>query len=244
MTAPATSSPDDQRPVLSVRGLSKAFRLHLQGGVELPVVEGVAFDVAAGECVVLSGASGAGKSSVLKMIAGSYRPAAGEIRLRVGEEVVDLAALNPRPLAAVRRRSIGHVTQFFRVIPRVSALEAVAEPLLRTGTPREKALSRAARLLTRLGIGERLHPLPPATFSGGEKQRVNIARGLARRVPLLLLDEPTAALDRDTRAAVIDLLAEARAEGAAILAVFHDEDVRAALADRTVDIAPFRTGVM
>ncbi|MBV9077636.1 MAG: phosphonate C-P lyase system protein PhnL, partial [Methylobacteriaceae bacterium] len=183
--------------------------------------------------------SGAGKSSVLKMIYGTYRVDAGRIRVADGAETVDIVAAPPRRVLALRRRAISYVTQFLRVIPRVATLDVVAEPLLAAGVEPAAARARASELLTRLNLAERLWRLPPATFSGGEQQRVNIARGFAAEKPILLLDEPTASLDAANRAVVVELIRERRAAGAAVLGIFHDEDVRGALVDRVVDVTRF-----
>jgi len=152
--------------------------MHLQGGVELPVVRGVSFQVSPGECVVLSGPSGAGKSSILKMIFGDYRCDGGRINIRHQGAVIDLARAEPREILSVRRATIGYVSQFLRAVPRVPTIDVVAEPLIANGTPRAEAREKAGALLHRLNIPERLWALPPSTFSGGEQQRVNIARGL------------------------------------------------------------------
>ena len=234
------------RTLLSVEGVDKTFTLHLQGGKVIPVLDGLTFEVNAGECVVLGGRSGAGKSSVLKMVHGSYAVDAGRILLRRGDRVVDLARAEPREVLAARRDTIGYVSQFLRVVPRVAALDVVAEPLRLRGLAAEEARARAAAMLARLGIPERLWSLPPATFSGGEQQRVNIARGFIERRPLLLLDEPTASLDARNREVVIELIREHLADGVGMLAIFHDADVREAVGDRIVDIEAFQaapTGV-
>jgi alpha-D-ribose 1-methylphosphonate 5-triphosphate synthase subunit PhnL len=133
---------------------------------------------------------------------------------------------------------MGYVSQFLRVIPRVPALEIVMAPLLAMGFMRELAQQRAQHLLERLNIPARLWPLPPATFSGGEQQRVAIARGFVARSPVLLLDEPTSALDETNRHAVTDLIREARRQGAAIVGIFHDAAVRNAVATRLVQLRP------
>ena len=221
-------------PALAVRGLTKTFTLHVQGGVELPVLRGVDLSVVPGECVVLGDPSGAGKSTLLRTIYGNYRAQSGEILIRHGGRVVDIARAEPRSILDVRQRTIGYVSQFLRVIPRVATLDVVIEPLRTVGVPAADALARARALLERLRIPERLWSLPPVTFSGGEQQRVNVARGLIARHPVLLLDEPTAALDADSRAAVVALIAEARDRGTAIVGAFHDATVRAALATRLV----------
>ena len=225
--------------VLELRDVAKAFRLHLQGGTQRPVVRGAAFTVAAGECVVLRGPSGSGKSSLLKMVYGTYPCDAGQILIQAEGERIDVAAADTHALRRLRRDRVGYVSQFLRVIPRVATLDIVAEPLVSRGVERAAAEARAAELLSRLNLPERLWGLPPATFSGGEQQRVNIARGFAHPYPLLLLDEPTASLDAENRKAVMALIEEAKAGGAALLGIFHDQDVRDRLADRIVEVEGF-----
>jgi alpha-D-ribose 1-methylphosphonate 5-triphosphate synthase subunit PhnL len=225
--------------VLELAAVSKTFRMHLQGGIRLPVVSGVAFDVKAGECAVLAGPSGAGKSSILKMIFGTYRCDSGTIVVRHGGDAVDVATAEPRQILELRRNALGYVSQFLRAVPRVAAIDVVAEPLVIAGVARTEARQKAAELLSRLNIPERLWPLPPATFSGGEQQRVNIARGFVSGLPLLLLDEPTASLDAGNRAVVVDLVSEKKRSGTAVVAIVHDEDVRTAIADTVVEVARF-----
>jgi alpha-D-ribose 1-methylphosphonate 5-triphosphate synthase subunit PhnL len=224
---------------LELTGVAKSFTMHLQGGRRLPLLDGVDFCVAAGECCVLSGPSGVGKSTILKMIFGSYRCDRGAIIVHHGGIAVDVATAAPRQVLALRRRAIGYVTQFLRAVPRVASIDIVAETALAVSGDRAAARAAAAALLHRLNIPERLWDLPPATFSGGEQQRINIARGLLPDLPVLLLDEPTASLDTASKAAVVDLVAEKKKHGAAILAVVHDDDVRNAIADRLIDVAPF-----
>jgi alpha-D-ribose 1-methylphosphonate 5-triphosphate synthase subunit PhnL len=171
------------------------------------------------------------------MIYGSYRCDQGEILVRHGHALVDIANAQPRQVLHLRRHVIGYVSQFLRVVPRVPALDVVAEALGRSGLAAGRA--RAADLLRRLNIPERVWSLPPATFSGGEQQRINIARGFLPELPILLLDEPTASLDADNRRAVVDLVAEKKRRGGAIVAIVHDEDVRNAIADRVVDVTRF-----
>jgi alpha-D-ribose 1-methylphosphonate 5-triphosphate synthase subunit PhnL len=228
-------------PVISLENVRKSFTLHLQDGVVIPVLEAASLAVGRGECVVLTGASGIGKSTLLKLIYGSYRALGGRLLLRHADGEIDLARATPHEMLEIRRRTIGYVSQFLRCVPRVPAVDVVAEPLRALGAQRAPARERAAALLRRLRIPERLLALPPATFSGGEQQRVNIARGFIHGYPLLLLDEPTASLDEVNRATVVELIGEAKAAGAAILGVFHDRDVRDAIADRVLDIEAFRT---
>lgn len=227
--------------LLSVAGVAKSFRMHLRGGVELPVVRDVAFEVAAGECVVLGGPSGVGKSSILRMVYGNYGIDRGAILVRDRESgaMRDLGAGDPRLVLDLRRSSIAYVSQFLRAVPRVSALDVVAEPMLATGLDRDTARDKAGDLLRRLNLPAALHDLPPATFSGGEKQRVNIARGFATDHPVLLLDEPTASLDAENRAVVVEMIDEKLRGGTAILGIFHDDAVRERVATRIVDVSGF-----
>jgi len=226
-------------PVLEIAQAKKSFTMHLRGGVRLPVVNDVDFCVDAGECVVLAGPSGSGKSSILKMIFGSYRCDGGRIWLRHGGTVTDIASAEPRRILALRREVIGYVSQILRAVPRVPALEVVGDLLVANGVGRDDAYARAGSLLRRLNIPERLWPIPPATFSGGEQQRVNIARGFLPDMPVLLLDEPTASLDAENCAVVVDLITEKKRQGVAIVAIVHDTDVRDAIADVVVDVSRF-----
>lgn len=218
--------------MIEVEALSKTYVLHTQGGVEIPVFSGAALTVTEGECLTLHGPSGAGKSTLLRCLYGNCKPDSGAIRIRHDDALVDIAGADPRLVIEVRKRSLGYVSQFLRAIPRVPALDVVAEPLRAIGTPVAEARRRAAELLSRLRIPERLWSLAPATFSGGEQQRVNIARGFAACHPILLLDEPTASLDAENRAVVIDLITEAKAEKRALVGVFHDDEVREAVSTR------------
>lgn len=226
-------------PLVSLQSVAKSFTLHLREGTRIHVVRDVCLEARPGECVVLGGPSGAGKSSILKMIYGNYRCDQGSILVRDGAERVDVATAAPRRILALRQGVMGYVSQFLRVIPRVSALEIVAAAAAEGGVSRHEAVCRAERLLTLLNVPERLWGLPPGTFSGGEQQRVNIARGLAAERPLLLLDEPTASLDAANRSVVIRLIEEKKRAGAAVVGIFHDEDVRDRVADRIVDMAAF-----
>lgn len=221
---------------IAVHGLAKTFTLHTQGGARLPVLRGVSLEVRPGDCVVLADPSGAGKSTLLRAIYGNYEPDAGHILVRDGERVVDMVGAPPRTILEVRRRTMGYVSQFLRVIPRVPTLEVVIDPLRALGVPRPDALDRGRALLARLRIPDRLWGLSPVTFSGGEQQRINVARGLIAGYPILLLDEPTASLDVESRGVVIELIREARDSGAAIVGTFHDAAVREALATRTVSL--------
>ncbi|QKV17533.1 phosphonate C-P lyase system protein PhnL [Oricola thermophila] len=224
---------------LVVSDIAKTFTMHLRGGVEIPVVEHVDFSLKAGQCAVLGGPSGAGKSSILKMLYGNYGVDRGQILVRHNGDYVDLATADPRMVIAIRRDTIGYVSQFLRVVPRVSALDVASEPLVQRGADPGEARARAAHLFSRLNLPETLWNLPPATFSGGEQQRVNIARGFITDHPVLLLDEPTASLDARNRQVVIDMIAEKKEAGVALLGIFHDQDVRDEVADAVIDVTRF-----
>jgi alpha-D-ribose 1-methylphosphonate 5-triphosphate synthase subunit PhnL len=224
--------------MLETQGLSKSFTLHLQGGVAIPVLRDVALTVRAGECVALAGPSGAGKSTLMRCLYGNYGAEAGHIAVRHHDAMLDITQADARAMRAVRRDTLGYVSQFLRVIPRVPSLDIVAEPLRARGVPVEAARARAADLLTRLNMPPALHGLPPATFSGGEQQRVNLARGFAAHYPVLLLDEPTASLDAANAEVVIALIQEAKSAGSAIIGIFHDLPVRDRVADRLFQVQP------
>ena len=226
--------------VLRTDALAKSFTLHLQGGVRIPVLSGVGLELRAGECVVLSGPSGVGKSTLMRSLYGNYRAEAGHILIRHRGKMLDLATAEPRTILAVRHETLGYVSQFLRVVPRVPALDVVAEVLIDHGTPQAQARRRAADLLLRLNIPRRLHGLPPATFSGGEQQRVNLARGFIGNHPVLLLDEPTASLDAENRSIVVAMINEAKRRGTAIVAICHDAQVRDAIADRLFELMPLQ----
>ena len=226
--------------MLLAEGVGKTFVLHLQGGVRLPVLDGVRLEVRAGRCVALAGASGAGKSTLMRSLHGNYRVDRGRILVRHGGVMVDIAAADPRTVLAVRRDTLGYVSQFLRVVPRVPALSVVAEAAMLRGVGRDEAFGRAEAMLMRLNIPGRLHGLPPATFSGGEQQRVNLARGFVAGHPVLLLDEPTASLDVENAAVVVGMILEAKVRGAAITGIFHDMAVREAVADSTLTVTPMQ----
>jgi alpha-D-ribose 1-methylphosphonate 5-triphosphate synthase subunit PhnL len=221
--------------MITVENLSKTFTLHNQGGQVIPVLSGASFHVTPGECVALTGESGAGKSTVMRILYGNYLAQGGSVR--IGD--VTLTEAEPREVLALRRETLGYVSQFLRVVPRVPTLEVVAEPLLALGVAETEAFDRARDLLSRLRIPETLWTLSPTTFSGGEQQRVNIARGFAHQYPALLLDEPTASLDPTNRETVLTLIEEAKAAGAAIVGIFHDKGARERVADREIDVSGF-----
>jgi alpha-D-ribose 1-methylphosphonate 5-triphosphate synthase subunit PhnL len=222
--------------MIRARGLHKGFVLHTQGEVHIPVLRDFCLDVLPGESVGLVGPSGAGKSTLIRLLYGNYRAQAGVIRIRHRHAVVDLAAADPHTVLDVRRWTVGYVSQFLRVVPRVPALQVVMEPLRERGVGEETARRRSQELLERLRIPGRLWHLSPTTFSGGEQQRINLARGFAAPYPVLLLDEPTASLDPANRATVIAMIRESIEAGSSVVGIFHDEEARSRLAARVVEI--------
>ena len=223
--------------LIEVRALRKTFTLHQQHGVVLQVLNDLSFSVSAGECLVLHGQSGAGKSTLLRTLYGNYLAASGSIRITHQGAPVEMVGAEPRHVIAVRQHTLGYVSQFLRVIPRVSTLEVVMEPALARGWSRTDAEARAKSLLTRLNIPQTLWQLAPGTFSGGEQQRVNIARGFMVSWPVMLLDEPTASLDETNRQVVLELISEAKQNGSALIGIFHDRAAREAVADRYLDMS-------
>ncbi|WP_413530288.1 phosphonate C-P lyase system protein PhnL [Rahnella inusitata] len=223
---------------LRVENLSKTFVLHNQNSARLPVFSNASLTVDAGECVVLHGHSGSGKSTLLRSLYGNYLPDSGQIWVEHQGQKIDMVSAEAREILAVRRHTVGWVSQFLRVIPRISALNLVMQPLLELGVEKAQSQARASALLTHLNVPERLWHLAPSTFSGGEQQRVNIARGFVVDYPVLLLDEPTASLDATNRAAVVTLIEQAKQRGAAVVGIFHDADVRERVADRLYEMNP------
>ena len=225
--------------MIELKDVSKTFTLHNQGSAVIEVISDVSMSVAPGECVALTGASGAGKSTLMRMIYGNYLTQSGSIC--IGD--VDIVKAEPREIIALRREVLGYVSQFLRVVPRVPTLDVVADPLRALGVPAENAQARAEDLLAQLNIPQRLWSLSPTTFSGGEQQRVNIARGFAHAYPAMLLDEPTASLDATNREVVLSLIEEAKSRGTAIIGIFHDEAARARVCDREIDVSAFTPGL-
>ena len=225
--------------MIQLRSVSKKFKLFNQQNAIISVIENANLNISPGECVALVGASGSGKSTLMRMIYGNYLATSGSILV----DGIDLTTAEPREILEVRKRKLGYVSQFLRVVPRVPTLKVVAEPLLSIGKPETESLEMAEALLEELNIPKKLWQLSPTTFSGGEQQRVNIARGFAYEFPALLLDEPTASLDKENRDIVISLINRAKNKGTAIVGIFHDQQARELICDREIDVKKFTSDI-
>ena len=227
-------------PLLKVENLSKTFLLHILGEKVIHGVSSVSLEVRKGEFVGLSGPSGAGKSSILKCIYRTYVPTSGSILYDSPEMGrIDLSTASEHDVLKIRGSEIGYVSQFLKVIPRVPAIEVVADPLIGLGVPEKEAKERAAELMGRLRIPEHLFDAYPSTFSGGEQQRINIARAIIWKPRLLLVDEPTASLDKTSANLVVDALMTMRKEGTAMLGILHNQEIMNTIANR---IYPLQEG--
>ena len=225
--------------MIQLRNVSKKFKLFNQQNAIISVIENANLNISPGECVALVGASGSGKSTLMRMIYGNYLATSGSILI----DGIDLTKAEPREILEVRKRKLGYVSQFLRVVPRVPTLKVVAEPLLSIGKPEAESLAMAEALLEELNIPKKLWQLSPTTFSGGEQQRVNIARGFSYEFPALLLDEPTASLDKENRDIVISLINRAKNKGTAIVGIFHDQQARELICDREIDVKKFTSDI-
>ena len=226
----------DTQPILRVQGLTKTFRMYHLDSM-LHAFEGISFDLHAGEFLLLRGHNGAGKSTLLRTIWRSYLPVAGQLIYQSSMGEIDLALAADVDIALLRRQEIGFVTQFLNARPRVAAQDIVAEPLRLAGHAPADALDQARHWLAEFGVREELWRAYPSTFSGGEQQKVNLARALILPQRLLLLDEPTASLDAGARAALVRRLGDLKAQGVAIIGVFHHPGDVAQLIDREIDLA-------
>ncbi|MEE4378110.1 MAG: ATP-binding cassette domain-containing protein [Candidatus Competibacteraceae bacterium] len=200
-------------------------------------IHDISFDLYRGEILGIMGESGAGKSTVLKGIYRTYLPSQGRILYTAQNgEVIDLARAGEHQILDLRRHEIAFVTQFLHCLPRQPTEDVVAQPLVQRGRPIAEARALARELLAAMKLPEPLWGISPATFSGGEKQRVNLARGLVAKPRLLLLDEPTASLDPDATDRVVKLIEDLKSDGVAMLAVLHQPELVARMADDVVTL--------
>jgi len=221
--------------MMNCQGLSKAFVMHTRGGTRIQAFHDVSFTVSEGEFLGVSGPSGAGKSSLLKCLYRTYLPTAGSIMYRDSDaQTRDLARAPEQAILRLRRQEIGYISQFFPVLPRVSEMDTIANSMVMRGLPREASLQRARELLERLAIPRPLWDLSPSTFSGGEKQRINIIHAVIARPRLLLLDEPTASLDAASAREAVSLIRELKKEGTAMIGIFHDRALLMSLSDQVL----------
>ncbi|SDU26016.1 phosphonate C-P lyase system protein PhnL [Desulfobacula phenolica] len=223
--------------VLKLIDIGKDFVFHHQHGTRLVVLDNFSMDFFPGETAILSGPSGSGKSTLLRMIYAGYKTGKGKILIKHNNQQVDIAAASPSIIYSIRQNTIGYVSQFLRIVPRVSALDTVIEPLIARNISESIARKTGKQMLDRLNIPQSLWHLSAATFSGGEQQRINIARGFIAPYPILLLDEPTASLDARNRQVVIELIQEAIGNSTCVLAIFHDKSDQKTIADRIIDMS-------
>ncbi|MGF1581145.1 MAG: phosphonate C-P lyase system protein PhnL [Gemmataceae bacterium] len=224
---------------LQIIGLGKQFVLH-ERGVTIQAFSDVSFEAAPGAFTGLVGASGSGKSSLLKCIYRTYLPDAGQLVYRSSNGVIDLASVAPSVILELRRNEIRFVSQFLTIPPRQSTIDVVAKPLLSLGHQKKPAREMAREMLQRVGLQVDLWNVSPYTFSGGERQLVNIAMALIVPAKLLLLDEPTASLDAKSKEKVLQVIEQLKDNGVTLIGVFHDQTIVERLADVTIH---FRGGV-
>lgn len=222
--------------IIEVNNLSKSFLLHILGEKEIMALSDIHFTLGEGEIIGLTGKSGSGKSSLMKCLYRTYLASGGEILYTSLSGVIDLVQAGDHTMIGLRRSEIRYCAQFLSVIPRVSAVDVVAAPLYRVLKDHEAARTRAMELLEQLGLPQALWDAYPVTFSGGEQQRINVARSIIARPRLLLIDEPTASLDARTKDTVIDLIRSLKQSGTSVLCISHDEYTLDRLVDRKLHL--------
>jgi len=223
---------------LEVKNLKKIFHVHTQGGIEVTGFNDINFELKKGEFLSLFGPSGAGKSSVLKTLFRTYTTSGGSIIFNKDNgESIDISRVNESAILQLRKHDIGYVSQFLHILPRVSAVEVVSQELMFKGESQSTSILKAKEMLDYLSIREELFDLSPLTFSGGEQQRVNIAKGIIAPKSLLLLDEPTASLDKNNTMKVIQKLQEIKKEGVSMIGIFHDLEAMDLISDRVYKLS-------
>ncbi|MEB1805912.1 MAG: phosphonate C-P lyase system protein PhnL [Bacillaceae bacterium] len=219
--------------LLVVNNLEKNFMMHHFNEKKIVGCKGISFSLDKGEFIGITGKSGAGKSTVLKSIYRTYIPTGGEMIYHSDLfGPIDLVQATEREMLTIRKAEIGYVSQFLNVMPRVTAIEVVAEALVEMGEETKKATEKAKEILQHFKLPKTLWTSFPRTFSGGEKLRLNLAQAMIKKPKLLLLDEPTASLDNASKQAVKEMIIELKENGTSMIGIFHDIDFMETVVDR------------
>ncbi len=222
---------------LEVKNLNKSFKVYTRGGIEVKGFEDINLEVKKGEFLSLFGPSGAGKSSILKTLFRTYTTTSGNIIFHKDDgSTIDISSATESQILSLRKNEIGYVSQFLQILPRISAVDIVSEQLIVKGESEQVARSKAKELLDFLSIREELFDLSPLTFSGGEQQRVNIAKGIIAPKSLLLLDEPTASLDKTNTMKVVEKLKILKTQGVSMVGIFHDLEAMEIISDSIYEL--------
>lgn len=223
--------------MVKIENLSKEFFIHIRNDAQIEGFDKINLEIKEGSLTAVTGPSGCGKSSLLKCIYRTYTPTDGHVwYMSEDGKRIDLASAEPWEIIRLRKKEIGYVSQFFHVIPRVSAIDILIHTQTAQGVAEFKARKKAEEYLSSVGIAENLWDMYPSTFSGGEKQRLNIVNALITEPRFLLLDEPTASLDMVSKEWVMNLILKLKAKGTAMLGVFHDEIAIQTLADKRYEM--------
>ena len=223
--------------ILEVNDLSKAFNLHILNNKRIEALKSITFTMKQGEIIGLTGKSGSGKSSLMKCIYRTYLASSGEINYHAANgDTIDLVKASDHTIIELRRQEINYCSQFLSVIPRVTAVDVVCENLFRIEKDKEAARKKAKEMLEHLALPTELFDAFPVTFSGGEQQRINVARAIIAAPRFLLIDEPTASLDARTKDVVIGMILDLKKNGTTVLCISHDEYTLSQMTDRRIDL--------
>ncbi|MCC0638101.1 MULTISPECIES: phosphonate C-P lyase system protein PhnL [unclassified Clostridioides] len=219
--------------ILEVNNFSKDFELHALNKT-IKACSEINFTISKGEFLGIIGKSGAGKSTILKSIYKTYIPTTGEIIFN--SEIygkIDLSTIGDREMINLRKKEIGYVSQFLKTLPRITAIELVVHSLIESGFEKDCAYDMAKDILTQFEIKENLWDAYPNNFSGGEKLRLNLAQAMVKKPRLLLLDEPTASLDNQSKIYVKEKMLELKNQGTTMIGIFHDIEFMETVIDKT-----------
>lgn len=223
--------------LIEVKGLCKTFTMHILNDKVIDALHDLDFYIKKGEVVGLAGKSGSGKSTLIKCIYRTCISSKGEIMYnskKFGE--IDLAKADDYQILALRKSEITYCSQFLSVIPRVTATDVIAVSLVSKGESWEKSREITKEYLSKLGLDEELWDAYPSTFSGGEQQRINVARAIISKPNFLLIDEPTASLDQKTKDVVINMVLDLKKQGTSVLCITHDPYTMEHIADRVIEL--------